>query len=1160
MNRFIAISLLLRLCNILGAQAPGVLPFGYQQGYDFSSDPITRVQSKMRSVQEFNNYGAFFSNCLWNCDGSLQYFASENYIFNGSTGDTIKNGRIRRKTTCGGYNCFGDNFYLYLIPKPNSLDTIYVFHTGISSNTSELKLAYSIIDNRGDSSNGEVVKSSVILQNKHKNLHYTRHANGNWWWLVTAWNEDSAAAYLISDTGISHTPIFSKCISNIFYLNVFNPLTEMEGGAFRFSHNGKYMLSTGIDENVNPIGNVLLYEFDKSNGKLSNPKVLLNTAQFPHPEMQTYNAEFSPNDSFVYISSFSYTSQKKVPYLLQINIFNKQIYRHQLYPKIDKYSGNGAARTIITAPNNTIFGLFGLPDNPFINIKYPNKWGAAAKLVQWNDSVYQSIYQFPEPIFTYKNAIWESNLTYNACGDSASFTFTGDTSFAWLKWQFGDGDSIVFYPPLKTKFTFWHKYKSEGKYYVRMQARHYTCNGNNWFGDTLEFKFNPSLVFNTPPQYQPYCDSAILQWKDSLYNTRSWYLRSIKGASNDSANWNSSSGTLTSLFGRSRFEKDTSAARLQLILQAPNGCTKQYIDTVGVQLLPKPIASIICDSLLCEGASFVAEDTAARETDTLYWTYAGVTKANIGQIDNKYIALKIHDSLTLLVVAKNGCKSEVHKQLQIAPRPFAYFSVSDSLCQGDTLIANVTAPVLGGQAFWDWDKTITGPLTMQNSQFKTQVTQTGTLPLGLVLRSTDGCADTQVASVHIFSTPNAQFALNSPECNNISFKVNGALNVPEQQSKWYVNSILYGTDSIAVFQNLKAGNQVILHAVNTVYGCADTASETIMLLSSPVAQIASTDTGFCKNQPFSIAQRQDTGSSSWYFQSTTQKNDTFANAVTTNTNVGKWPLILVRHYNNGCTDTASIDVTIYPNPTADISHTVPVCQFDTVLLASAGAGSTYKWAIEQNNYYTKEVAYVFTKAGENQVQYEIESAEGCIGKAEENIWVNSVPKLAIYSQGSAYNSDLGYGWYFHTIPDTFTEYKWDLGAAGVSKEVTPRVYYKLSEDTQQIKVHVVTNSGCAVEADTAIVIKGLTLCLFPSAFTPNANALNDGFGIAGPEYVKQYKLWVFNRWGENVFYTENPTELWKPENAIPGIYIYKANVQDIYSRWKEIEGTVLLLR
>ena len=72
--------------------------------------------------------------------------------------------------------------------------------------------------------------------------------------------------------------------------------------------------------------------------------------------------------------------------------------------------------------------------------------------------------------------------------------------------------------------------------------------------------------------------------------------------------------------------------------------------------------------------------------------------------------------------------------------------------------------------------------------------------------------------------------------------------------------------------------------------------------------------------------------------------------------------------------------------------------------------------------------------------------------------------------------------------------------------------------------------------------------------------INEGFGIAGPEYIKKYRLHIFNRWGEKVFYTEDPQELWNPQKPVPGEYIYKAVVQDIYGRWEEIEGIVLLIR
>ena len=63
-----------------------------------------------------------------------------------------------------------------------------------------------------------------------------------------------------------------------------------------------------------------------------------------------------------------------------------------------------------------------------------------------------------------------------------------------------------------------------------------------------------------------------------------------------------------------------------------------------------------------------------------------------------------------------------------------------------------------------------------------------------------------------------------------------------------------------------------------------------------------------------------------------------------------------------------------------------------------------------------------------------------------------------------------------------------------------------------------------------------------------------------PEYIKKYELQVYNKWGEMVFKTNNPYQQWMPENPIPGQYVYYCKVSDIYNRFKEIKGTVLLIR
>jgi gliding motility-associated-like protein len=124
----------------------------------------------------------------------------------------------------------------------------------------------------------------------------------------------------------------------------------------------------------------------------------------------------------------------------------------------------------------------------------------------------------------------------------------------------------------------------------------------------------------------------------------------------------------------------------------------------------------------------------------------------------------------------------------------------------------------------------------------------------------------------------------------------------------------------------------------------------------------------------------------------------------------------------------------------------------------------------------------------------------------------------------------------------------------------PRGWFGRAGNAEKISLTVKNKSGCAATTDTTLVVKGLTKYLFPSAFTPNGDNKNEGFGIAGPEYVKTYKLWIFNRWGEQVFYTEDPNELWQPSKMQTGMYVYKAKVQDLYSRWEEVNGTVTLLR
>lgn len=67
----------------------------------------------------------------------------------------------------------------------------------------------------------------------------------------------------------------------------------------------------------------------------------------------------------------------------------------------------------------------------------------------------------------------------------------------------------------------------------------------------------------------------------------------------------------------------------------------------------------------------------------------------------------------------------------------------------------------------------------------------------------------------------------------------------------------------------------------------------------------------------------------------------------------------------------------------------------------------------------------------------------------------------------------------------------------------------------------------------------------PNAFSPNADGLNDGFGIRGNlSLLTAYNLNIYNRWGELVYSTYKPIENWdgmyKGKRADMGTYFWYA--------------------
>jgi gliding motility-associated-like protein len=88
---------------------------------------------------------------------------------------------------------------------------------------------------------------------------------------------------------------------------------------------------------------------------------------------------------------------------------------------------------------------------------------------------------------------------------------------------------------------------------------------------------------------------------------------------------------------------------------------------------------------------------------------------------------------------------------------------------------------------------------------------------------------------------------------------------------------------------------------------------------------------------------------------------------------------------------------------------------------------------------------------------------------------------------------------------------------------------------------------------------------FPSGFTPNNDGRNDGFGPLGNlSSIRNFQLSIYNRWGERVYFSNNPFEKWdgmvKGIKTDGNIFVWFAEYS-IQGKPKELrKGTVVLLR
>jgi len=247
---------------------------------------------------------------------------------------------------------------------------------------------------------------------------------------------------------------------------------------------------------------------------------------------------------------------------------------------------------------------------------------------------------------------------------------------------------------------------------------------------------------------------------------------------------------------------------------------------------------------------------------------------------------------------------------------------------------------------------------------------------------------------------------------------------------------------------------------------------------------------------------------------------------------------------HGCLDTIKKNIDIYALPIIKISHDTTICKGDEINLYSEG-GTSYLWSPDTNisdiNSQSPSV-----KPDEDITYYlEVRNSHDCLSTDSVNIFViqdflvNFTPVYDSIIIGDTTRIVL------EASQDSLT-YTW-TPATNISCVNCPEPEFYPLEDTRY-KLTVEDSTGCFKYHYLLdiYVIEAYTLDV-PGAFTPgsgNENAIiyAKGFGIK-----KLLQFRIYNRWGEEVFYTDDINQGWN------GYYKGKLQSIDNYSYFIEAE-------
>jgi hypothetical protein len=183
---------------------------------------------------------------------------------------------------------------------------------------------------------------------------------------------------------------------------------------------------------------------------------------------------------------------------------------------------------------------------------------------------------------------------------------------------------------------------------------------------------------------------------------------------------------------------------------------------------------------------------------------------------------------------------------------------------------------------------------------------------------------------------------------------------------------------------------------------------------------------------------------------------------------------------NGCSDTATVTVTVNALPDVNAGPDQSICEGNSVTLSGSGAPTlTWDNNVQNGSTFTPTVTQTYTLTGTN--------ASGCTAVDQVTVTVNQAPTVSLGPDTVVCENNFPYQITATGSPGA--SYSWDNGATGNPISVSTAGTYVVT---------ITDNNGCTatddivVESDpcAGIVEHGMSIILYPNPFNENVQIIS----------------------------------------------------------------------